>query len=126
MSAILLQFPDMNAPPNRIRELRSLAGMSQQELADLVGCSKMQISGLERGRPQLDVLWMQRLAAPLGVNPGDLLNPADNPAAQISREEAHLLDLFRNAPAELRDQLLRVSEALTGFRDEPIREAEAA
>lgn len=113
MSAVLLQFPDMKALPNRIREWREVRNLSQQDLADLVGCSKMQISGLERGRPQLDVIWMQRIAPHLKVTPGELLTLADNPAAGIGPEEARLLDLFRNASEEVRQQLLRVSEALT-------------
>jgi transcriptional regulator with XRE-family HTH domain len=115
MSAVLLHFPDMKALPNRIREWREARGLSQQELADMAGCSKMQISGLERGRPQLDVHWMQRLAPHLGVTPGELLTLDDNPAAGIGPEEAHLLELFRNAPSDVRAQLLRVSEALTGY-----------
>lgn len=93
------------------------ADMSQDELAGLVGCSKMQISGLERGKPKLNLLWMQRLAAPLGVAPAELLLATDNPNAARDDEELRLLALFRSAPDELRGQFLQVGEALAGFAE---------
>jgi transcriptional regulator with XRE-family HTH domain len=114
MSAIILQFPTM-PPPNRIRELRLARDMSQDELAALVGCSKMQISGLERGKPRLDIVWMQRLAPWLGCNPGDLLNPGDNPGAPQDAAERRLLDLYRNADPEEQKRILAVGEALSVY-----------
>lgn len=115
MSAIIVMFMPMGTEPNRIRQLRLARGMSQEELAGLVGCSKMQISGLERGKPKLDILWMQRLSAPLGVSPADLLLPGDNPNAANDDEERRLLGLFRDTPDHLREQFLNVGEAMAGF-----------
>jgi transcriptional regulator with XRE-family HTH domain len=73
MSALILQFPVMGKFLNRIKELRLRADMSQQELADLAGCSKMHISKTERGDTRLDIHWMAQISAALGVAPGDLL-----------------------------------------------------
>jgi transcriptional regulator with XRE-family HTH domain len=116
MAAVIVKLIPMGKEPNRIRELRMARGMSQEELAGLVGCSKMQISGLERGKPRLDVLWMQRLAAPMGVAPADLLLAADNPHATQTVAEKELLALYRAAPEEMRSQFLRVGQALAGFQ----------
>lgn len=98
--------------PNRLREWRERRGMSQQELADAAGCSKMQISTLERGRPSLDIAWMQRLAPILGVQPGDLLNQCDNCCAAQDEDERRLLHMARNMPPQLRRRFLGVGEAM--------------
>jgi transcriptional regulator with XRE-family HTH domain len=100
--------------PNRLRELREARGMSQQELADEAGCSKMQISTLERGRPSLDIVWMQRLAPILRVEPGELLNPDDNSRAARDAEELRLIMLARRMPHAVLEKFLGVGEALAG------------
>lgn len=115
MAAEIVSLMPMGTEPNRIRLLRMKAGMSQDELALLVGCSKMQISGLERGKPKLDLHWMKRIAPHLGVAPADLLLAGDNPHGAHTDDEARLLELFRTTPPELRSQFLTVGEALAGF-----------
>jgi len=107
----------MDRNPNRIRELRLAKGWSQDRLAEEVGCSKMQISGLERGRPKLDLEWMRRLAVPLGVTPADLLPVDDNPRA-LSEEEWALIQQFRAGDDRGRDELQRVADVLLPFRDD--------
>jgi transcriptional regulator with XRE-family HTH domain len=103
----------MDEAPNRIRELRLAAGMSQQALGDAVGISKMTISDLERGKIRLDLEYMRRIAQALNVATTDVL-PADNPGA-LTPEERHWLDHFRAATPEQREQLQRVAEAVTPF-----------
>jgi len=119
MSAIVLQFPLMASFPNRLREWREARGLSQQELADEACCSKMQISTLERGRPSLDIVWMQRLAPILRVEPGDLLNEGDNSKAARDAEELRLIMLARQLPPELRTRFIGVGEALAGYTSAP-------
>jgi len=118
MSADVLHFAVMDENPNRIRELRLAKGWSQQQLADEVGCSKMQISGLERGKPKLDQDWMRRLAEPLGVTPADLLPVEDNPRA-LTEEEWALIQQFRAGDDRGRDELQRVADVLLPFRTQP-------
>jgi transcriptional regulator with XRE-family HTH domain len=69
VSAEILPFLPMFDDPNRIRELRLARDWSQQKLADLVGVSKVTISDLERGKMQLTLDYMKRIAAALGVTP---------------------------------------------------------
>jgi transcriptional regulator with XRE-family HTH domain len=63
-----------SALPNRIRELRERLGLTQQELADLMGVNKKDVSRYETGFSTLNIEWMQRFAKALRVHPQDLLN----------------------------------------------------
>lgn len=118
MSADVLLFSSMDKYPNRIRELRLALGFNQERLAALVGCSKMQISGLERGKPKLDVDWMRRIAPPLRCTPADLLKAEDNPW-QLSAAERDLLLRYRAADASRKEDLDRVADALVPFKSKP-------
>ena len=64
--------------PNRIREIRERLGLSQAELAELIGTTQPQIDRLEKGQRSLRDTWMQRLAIGLGCNPIDLLGPSSD------------------------------------------------
>lgn len=61
--------------PNRIFELRTALGMSQEALAEAANTTSSQIAKLEKGDRRLTVEWMYRLAPPLNVAPSDLLPP---------------------------------------------------
>ena len=58
---------------NRIRELREARGLTQAQLAELVGTTGQQMGRLEAGARKLTVEWMQLLAPALGVNMADLM-----------------------------------------------------
>ena len=66
----------MSRLPNRIRELREAAGLSQEALAQMVGTSNQQIGRLERGERELTLRWMERIATSLQCKPADLLPSA--------------------------------------------------
>lgn len=70
-----------NAPPNRIKELREMRGLTQQELADMMGVSKQDVSRYERGYTPLNMEWLIKFAQSLNVHPQDLLNIAAMSAA---------------------------------------------
>ncbi|WP_298175063.1 helix-turn-helix transcriptional regulator [Novosphingobium sp.] len=108
----------MDQAPNRIRELRLEAGLSQQSLGDAVGVSKMTISDLERGNMVLTLDYMRRIARALGVNAADILPPEDNPEA-LSIEERQLIDQYRAADEGQREQLQKVADVLAPFRHTP-------
>ena len=104
--------------PNRLYELRRARGWSQQELADRAGCSKMHVSGLERGKRDFSLDMMRRIAAAFGVSSAELLSREDNPAL-LSDDERRLIETYRQADPEARESIQRVTEALVPFRHEP-------
>lgn len=122
MTAQLLLFVPMTEYPNRIYELRRAKGWSQLELAEIVGCSKMHISGLERGKRELSLDWMRRLASAFNVTAVDILSDEDNPA-RLSDDEAEFIAHYRAADPHTRENIQRVTEALIPFRHFPARAA---
>lgn len=122
MSAEILLFDFMADLPNRIRELRIARDWSQDRLGEAVGCSKMTISDLERGNVGLTVEWMRRIAAALGVTPGELLTQNDNPLLPEGGERDLVLR-YRHASLEERQSIDRVTEALVSNKDGAHEEA---
>lgn len=118
MDGACLHFVAMADFPNRINQLRRARGLSQQQLADRCNCSKMQISGLERGSPELTISWMRRVAKALDVSPADLLLDEDNPE-RLNDDERQFVGNYRRADPPTRDNLGRVADALVGFRGSP-------
>ncbi len=109
--------------PNRIRELRSARGWSQDKLAAEVGCSKPQISDLERGNVHLTVEWMRKIAWALEAAPADMLNLEDNPM-MLSPSEQDLIERLRAATPEQHDTFERVAAAVIPLHTD--REEQAA
>jgi transcriptional regulator with XRE-family HTH domain len=87
---------------NRIREFRLRNGLSQERLAETVGCGHQQIYKLETGKVDLSHRWMKRLAPALGCEPWELL---DVGGGGLSDEERDLLSSFRVLPPEERQAL---------------------
>lgn len=116
VSAQVIQFVPMAQFPNRIRELRMQVGWSQDLLADVVGCSKPQISDLERGNRRLDVEWMRRISKALGVLPADLLSKEDNPM-RLDDKEREIIARYRAASSEGKEIVERVAETVKPYRD---------
>jgi len=57
----------------RLRQLRSARGLSQEELADLAGLDRTYVSGCERGKRNISLENIYRLASALGVDAAELL-----------------------------------------------------
>lgn len=57
----------------RVRALRLAQGMSQTKLADLLGITQSNVSGLERGARSLTIHQVVRLANALGTTTDELL-----------------------------------------------------
>lgn len=53
---------------NGLKQFRNNLSLSQQQLADIVGTSKGQISKLESGKLRLSDYWMNRIAKALNEN----------------------------------------------------------
>jgi transcriptional regulator with XRE-family HTH domain len=57
-----------------IRRLRMARGWSQEEFADRAGIHRTYVSDIERGRRNPTVTVVERLAEPLDLSPGRLLD----------------------------------------------------
>jgi transcriptional regulator with XRE-family HTH domain len=107
----VINFVAMADMPNRLYELRRARGLSQQKLADLAGCSKMHVSGVERGTREFSLSLMRRIAEVFGVSPAELLSRQDNPGL-LAVEEQLLVDTYRSADKGDQAKILKVAEAL--------------
>ena len=64
----------------RLREFRERRGLTQGQLADLVGVRRATISDHERGRhDSIGFDLLERLADALGVEPGELVGTTTTP-----------------------------------------------
>lgn len=59
--------------PYRIKEHRIKAGMTQQELADALGMSRVQITNIETKATYTKIQTLMRICDVFGVTPNDLL-----------------------------------------------------
>ena len=64
-----------------LQELRIKAGLTQKELADLIGCAQSEISRIEHGERSISVDRLQQLASALNVPVADLLGAGHLAAA---------------------------------------------
>lgn len=96
--------------------------MMLERFADRVGCAVSMMSDLERGKRDLTMHWMRRIAKVLKVQVGDLLNEKDN-SRSLSAAEQQLLDLYAAADEAQRGQLLQMAKILLGQAAAPTRRA---
>jgi transcriptional regulator with XRE-family HTH domain len=69
--------PEHAALGEAIRQLRTEAGMSQEELAEAAGTDLTQVGGIERGVRNPSYTTLLRLAGALGTKVGELTSLAD-------------------------------------------------
>lgn len=133
----------------RVRMRRTLLGISQERLGESIGLTFQQVQKYERGSNRISAGTLYRLSqvldvpvsfffdcyeAPEGIRPtpslggGQQLPTADN---GISRREARLLRLWRNAPEPIANELLALlgslaAEAPTGEEEGGDEDASAS
>ena len=75
---------------NRIKELRKLAGLSQEHLGHKIGCNKSKVSKLENGNQELTQNWMLKISRALQEH-GLPITASD----LLPGEQRHLCDYER-------------------------------
>ena len=75
-----MKQPTLPDPPTseRIRYYRKERGLTQQQLADMLGTTQDYISDVERGKkPQVTLEWIERCAKVFGIKIRDLIPRED-------------------------------------------------
>jgi DNA-binding XRE family transcriptional regulator len=93
--------------PNRIREIRTMMDMSQEELGSRIGTSKQQVGRIEIGKVELNLRWMRKIADAFQCTVADLLVEEDNPY-RLNDMETELINLFRGLDAAEREKMFRL------------------
>ncbi len=98
----------------RIHELRKKKGLTQLELGNLLGVSKVTICGYEKGTRNPTLTHLERLAFELDTSITYLIGEeiniiSENTDARISVDELRILDLIKEYP-ELFKKLLNNPE----------------
>lgn len=88
-------------PPNRLRELRVRAGLTQAQLAEPLGVGHTTIAKLEASERGLDIGWMEKLAPLLGCEPWEFLNSAP----RLTADERALIALYDSLSQEGRAEI---------------------
>ncbi|WP_260398572.1 helix-turn-helix domain-containing protein [Brevundimonas bullata] len=93
------------AYPNHLAAWRTFRHMTQEELADIVGCSVASIGHWETGARRLTDKWLPQLAEALNTSVGYIMqhDPENLPT--------DILDIWADIPTESRAQALKVLES---------------
>jgi len=94
-------------PGRVVRDARKAAGMTQETLAEAIGCSKPLLSLMEAGRRTISMHWARRMEEALGLDDGRVVKAIQWQAAP---------DEWRQSIADARDLAARLRVALAGER----------
>ena len=81
---------------NRIKELRKLKHITQNEIAEKLGVSQAQVARLEVGVNDMSTEQMRKIASILGVKTYELL-PLEEQPETLTDEEQEILRIFRKS-----------------------------
>lgn len=92
-----------------IQKLRKEAGISQGELANMVGIQRPYLSQLENGNRKLTLEMQEQIARALNVAPAQLVDFEAYPEEM----ESALIETFRQLSPEKRAMFLKVVKAMS-------------
>lgn len=114
-SAMLCQ----NEAMNNLARYRELRGLSQRDLAEMLGVSQPTVQRAEREDPTAKLGTYKRCAEVLGVTLSDIF-------ADRSSLEDRLIWMFRKIPEQKHSQILQILELAREIPDEAVEEASKA
>lgn len=88
--------------PDRLKELRLAAGLTQVELAEKLGLSKGAVGNYEAGKRSPDYETLEAIADYFNVEL-DYLQGRTNSRPEYTLEEQWVISCFRNADADTRE-----------------------
>ena len=96
---------------SRIRKYRESRGLSQKDLADLIGVSNSRISNWEQGinRPNADIV--ADICKALNISPSELLD-VQLSTDKLTEQERKVINAYRNKP-----KLQQAVNILLGIND---------
>ena len=105
---------------DRIRELRHLRGMTQQELADALGCSRPAVVLWETRARQTPLYQLRKIGKILQSPLSELLGEWRPSEAQMITDasERALVEMYRQLPKALRQKHLELFAASVEIREE--------
>lgn len=93
----------------RIKQLRQQAGLSQENLAEMVGVTFQQIQKYENGHTTLNILKLQQIAKALQHTLHDFFDDKPVDRVRLSEQEESLLQAFRRIKSpEIKQSLLTI------------------
>lgn len=95
----------------RLRAIRERRGLTQAQLAAMVGADQSQISKIERGSEEVSLGRIYAIAAALNVSPAELFDP--------SELQDRILRVVYSLPEEQREAAIRILEALAARPSDP-------
>jgi transcriptional regulator with XRE-family HTH domain len=95
----------------QFRQCRHSTGLSQRQLAELLGCSAGMISQYERGKRDIPLAELEIVASQCGKNLEDFLDEQSVPLSQAEQERQALARL-NELPPDVRDFVLKPTNAL--------------
>lgn len=105
-----------------MKRLRKEKGLTQEELAKMVGATKRQIGSWERGENDLPLDYADSIASVLGCTLDELAGRADgadglgiDPYPSLTQDERELLSLYRNMDVRERSLLMENARAFAAL-----------
>lgn len=93
---------------SKIRDLRKRAGMTQQELATLIGVKQSDLSRMENGEYRVSLSSLVKILSVLDMSVGEFFG--EKPS--LRNDESNLLDSFRALGNDERRQVLQQVQKL--------------
>ena len=95
-----------------IRKFRQGRGLSQVDLARLVGCSSQRISNIERGATALSADMAAKMAQAFGVSVDELTSETMPDIVRLAPDEKRLLEKYRSLTEKDRRILTGIMDLL--------------
>lgn len=92
----------------KLKEIRAKRNLTQQQVADHIGCSSVVYSRYENGIRQPSIEVLLRLADLFGVTVDELLGRPEERNGTLSDYEINLLNAARNADERAREDALQM------------------